>query len=149
MAGKTAFLENAFLKLIFNAVADPTFAATAGSVTTLYMSLHTADPTDTPATEQTTSECAYTGYARVAITRSSASGGWTVTGNSVSPNMSTGGVDFPICTASPGSPATHVGIGTAASGTGKMWFTGAVSPAITIAVGVKPQITNASTIVES
>ena len=44
---------------------------TAGS---FFISLHTADPS---AGNQSTSETAYTGYARVAVARSSA--GWTVT----------------------------------------------------------------------
>jgi hypothetical protein len=46
-------------------------SATAGN---LYISLHTADPGADG--DQTTSECAYTSYARVAVARSGA--GWTV-----------------------------------------------------------------------
>lgn len=149
MSGKSAYMENAFLKLLFNGTTDALWAAAAGSMTTLYVSLHTSDPTDTPATEQTQGETAYTGYARQAVTRSSAAGGWTVTGSSVSPFMASGGVDFPICTAAPGSPIQYVGIGTLVSGNGKLLFSGALSPAIAVAIGVIPRITNASTITES
>jgi hypothetical protein len=46
-------------------------SATAGN---LYVSLHTADPG--AAGNQTTNECAYTSYARVAVERSAT--GWTV-----------------------------------------------------------------------
>jgi len=58
MSGKTAYLENAWLKLLFQAVAIANIADNAASspLTALYISLHTADPTDTPATEQTQNE---------------------------------------------------------------------------------------------
>lgn len=46
-------------------------SATAGS---LYVSLHTGDPGS--GGDQSTNECAYTSYARVAVARSA--GGWTV-----------------------------------------------------------------------
>jgi len=75
--------ENDLLKLIFNATAIANIAANAASspLTNLYVSLHTADPGE--AGDQTTSEATYTSYARVAVARTS--GGFTVTGNSVSP----------------------------------------------------------------
>ena len=135
--------ENDFLKLIFNGTAIANIADNAASapLTNLYLALHTADPGE--AGDQTTSETAYTGYARVAVARTA--GGWTVTANSVSPVAA---VDFGECTASPGSPATHASIGTAASGAGKVLYKGALSPAITIAVGVIPRIKTTSTITE-
>lgn len=85
MSGKTAYLENAVLKLLFNSTAIANFADNASSspATNLYISLHTTDPTDTPATEQTTGETNYTGYARQAVARNS--GGWTITGSVASP----------------------------------------------------------------
>lgn len=56
----------------------------------LYVSLHTADPDE--GGDQTTSETAYTTYARVAVARTA--GGWTVSGNTVS-NAAL--VQFPQC----------------------------------------------------
>ena len=49
MAGKTAYLENAILKLIFNGTAIANIAdnASASPATGWWLSLHTADPTDT------------------------------------------------------------------------------------------------------
>lgn len=38
---KSSFLDNALLKLLFNATTDATFASAAGSITNLYVSLHT------------------------------------------------------------------------------------------------------------
>ncbi len=144
MAGKTDVFENDFLKLLFQGTAIANIAdnASASPLTNLYLSLHTADPTDAVASGQSTNETTYTGYARVAVARTS--GGWTVTGNSVSPVAT---ISFGTCTAGTAT-ITHVGIGTASSGTGKMLMTGALSPSISVASGVVPQITTASTITE-
>jgi len=135
--------ENDLLKLIFNATAIANIAdnAASGPLTSLYLSLHTADPGETGT--QTTNETAYTGYARVAVTRGT--GGWTVTANSVSPVAN---VDFGECTASAGAAITHVAVGSAATGTGKLLYSGTITPNITMAVGVIPRIKTTSTITE-
>ena len=143
MAGKTDVFENDILKLIFNATAIANIADNAATspVTTLYVSLHTADPTDATAS-QTTNETSYTGYARIGLVRTNAA--WTVTNNSVSPVAN---IEFGLCTAG-SATITHIGIGTALSGTGKLLFTGPVSPSIAVAAGVIPRLTTASTITE-
>lgn len=142
LAGKGDTFENDVLKLIFNAtnislIADNTATT---PLTNLYVSLHTADPTE--AGSQTTSECTYTGYARIAVARTS--GGWTVTTNSVSPAAA---ITFGTCTA--GSEiATFAAVGTAVSGTGKLLYGGAMSPTIVISAGVTPQLTTSTVISE-
>jgi len=80
--------ENDLLKLIFNATAIANIADDAASapLTNLYVSFHTGDPGETG--DQTTSECAYTSYARVAVARTT--GGWTVTANSWRTDISPG-----------------------------------------------------------
>lgn len=135
--------ENDWLKLIFNAAAIANIAdnAAASPLTSLYVSLHTADPGE--AGDQTTSETAYTGYARVAVARTA--GGWTVTANSVSPVAN---IDFGECTASPGAALTHFAVGTASSGAGKLLYSGTLTPNITMAVGVIPRVKTTSTITE-
>lgn len=135
--------ENDFLKLIFNATAIANIADNAATapLTDLQVSLHTADPGETGS--QTTSETAYTGYARKAVARTT--GGWTVTNNSVSPVAN---IDFGECTASPGGAITHAAVGTASSGAGKLLWSGALSASITMAVGVIPRIKTTSTITE-
>lgn len=144
MAGKTDVFENDLLKLIFHGTAIANIADNAASspITQLFISLYTSDPTDAAASGQTTNETTYPGYARIALNRNS--GAWTITGNSVSPVAN---IEFGECTAGTAS-ITHVGIGTAASGAGKLLYVGAVTPAISVAVGVIPRITTASTIVE-
>lgn len=140
---KSSTFRNDFLKLIFNGTAIANIADNAASspLTNLYLALHTADPGTNPA--QTTSECAYTGYARVASPRNS--GEWTVTGNSVS---NTTEISFPICSGG-SETGTHGSIGTAASGTGKILWAGSLSPTIVIASGVTPVFTLASAITET
>ena len=103
MSKSNAF-ENALLLLAFNNtnianVGDATGLRGSTTAGSLYLSLHTADPGE--AGSQTTSEAAYTSYARVAVARSGA--GFTVTGNSVSPAAT---VSFPAGTGGTGT-ATH------------------------------------------
>ena len=140
---KSNTFENDLLKLIFNATPIAGLADNAASspVTNLYLALHTADPGE--AGDQTTSEISYTGYTRLAVLRTT--GGWTVTGNSVSPVAD---VLFPEMTGGAGDTATHASIGTAASGAGKVLYKGALTPAITVALGVAPRIKNTSAITE-
>ena len=105
------------------------------------MSLHTGDPGE--AGNQTTSEIAYTGYARVAVLRNGT--GWTVTGSSVSPAAA---ITFGAMTAGAGGSVTHFAVGTAVSGTGKILYSGTVTPNISVVNGVTPQLTTASAITE-
>lgn len=134
--------ENDWLKLVFNATAIGNLADNAGAspLTNLYVSLHSADPGE--AGDQSTNEVAYTGYARKSVARSG--GGWTVTGSSVSPAAD---IEFPACTGG-SATATHFAIGTAASGAGKLLYKGTVSPSISVANGVTPKLTTATTVSE-
>jgi len=134
-----ATFRNDILKLIYNATAIANLAdnASASPLTTLYVSLHTADPN---AGNQTTSEAAYTGYARVSVARTS--GGWTVTSNSVSPVAT---ISFPAGTGG-GETVTHAAVGTDTSGTGKILDSGTLSPSIATGNGITPEIKTTSTI---
>jgi hypothetical protein len=134
--------ENDWLRLVFNATAIANMADNAGSspLTNLHVSLHTADPGE--AGDQTTSETAYTSYARVAVARTA--GGWTVTANSVSP---TANIDFPQCTGGTAT-ITHFAVGTAASGAGKVLYKGTVTPNISVSNGVIPRLSTATAITE-
>ena len=139
---KSNTFENDWLKLIFNATAIANLADNAASspLTNLYVSLHTADPGE--AGNQSTSEATYTSYARVAVARTS--GGWTVTNNSVSPVAN---IDFPAATGGSGT-VTYFGVGSASSGTGVLYYSGTVTPNISVTAGVTPRLTTASTITE-
>lgn len=134
--------ENDILLLIFNGTAISNIAdnAASGPLTSLYVSLHTSDPGETG--DQTTNECAYTSYARVAVARSGS--GWTVTDNSVSPVAD---ITFPAATGG-SATVTHWAVGTAASGAGKLLYSGTVTPNIPVATPVAPILDTASTITE-
>lgn len=125
--------ENDLLLLIFNATAIANIADNAGSspLTSLYVSLHTADPGE--AGNQTTNEAAYTSYARVAVARSGS--GWTVSGNTVT-NAAL--IQFPQCTGG-SETITHFAIGTASSSTGKVLYKGALSSSLAVSSGIQPQ----------
>jgi len=131
--------RNDILQLIYNASAIANIADNAGTspLTNLYVSLHTADPS---AGNQTTNEAAYTSYARVAVARTS--GGWTVSGNSVSPVAT---ISFPAGTGG-GETVTHAAVGTDVSGTGKILDSGTLSPNIVTGDGITPEIKTTSTI---
>lgn len=135
--------ENDWLKLIFNATPIANIADNAASspLTNLQVSLHTADPGETG--DQTTSEIAYTSYARVAVARTT--GGWTAaSAGSTSPVAN---IDFPAGTGGSGT-ATHFAVGTASSGAGKILYSGTVTPNIVTGSGITPRLTTASTITE-
>lgn len=141
--GKGNTWSNDILGLLFNATAVANIAQNNSSspLTSLYISLHTANPG--AGGSQTTSEAAYTSYARQAVARTSS--GFTVSGTSVVPAAQ---ISFP--TATGGSETeTFFGIGTASTGTGILLYSGAISPTIVVSNGVQPILTTATSVVES
>lgn len=133
--------ENDLLKLIFNATAIANIADNAASspLTNLYVGLHTADPGE--GGSETTSEAAYTSYARVAVARTT--GGWTAASSgSTSPVAN---IDFPAATGG-SETETYFHVGTASSGTGKILYSGTVTPNIVVSNGVTPRL-NTSTVI--
>ena len=133
--------ETDILALIFNATAIPDLAendATAPAAT-LTVALHTADPGE--AGSQATSEIAYTGYARIAVARTS--GGWTVAAGSVSP---VNPITFGEMTGGAGGTVTHFSVGTGVAD--ELLYSGTVAPNIVVATGVTPELTTATAITE-
>lgn len=123
---KSNATETDLLAKVFNNTALPW-----DGVTNLYLSLHTSDPGE--GGDQTTNECAYTSYARVAVARSGV--GWTVSGST---SQNAAQIQFPICTGG-SETATHVGIGTATSGAGQLLYKGALTSSLAISNNVRPQ----------
>jgi len=144
---KSNAYEVDLLELIFNntniaGLGDATGVQGSTGAGNLYASLHSADPGE--AGNQTTSELAYTGYARVAVARSAA--GWVITTatSSVAPAAA---ITFPTSTGT-GATAHFMGVGTTSTGAGILLYSGTASPAISITPGVVPSATTASTITE-
>ena len=144
--GKANANSNNWLNLLFKAVAIANVADNAATapLTNLYFALHTADPG--AAGTQATSEISYTGYARVAVARQTAVGGFTTSAaQSTSPSAIVG---FPPSTGGTGGTATFFSIGIAVSGATQILYSGAITPTIAVANGVTPQLTAATTITE-
>jgi hypothetical protein len=148
--GKSATYDNALLLLLFeaSAIAGIAVNATSGPLTSLYIALHTADPNITAGSgtlgTQNASEISYTGYARVAVARTSS--GFTVTAASCSPVAS---ITWPASTGGTGGTAAFWSIGAASTGATAFYYSGAISPTIAVSSGVTPQLTTASTVTES
>lgn len=110
-----------YLKLIYNATAIALVADNAATtpLTNIFVAAHTADPGT--AGDQTTSEAAYTGYARGTVVRTT--GGWTVNLTppvSVSPVAN---VSFGACTAG-SAIVTHWSSGKVVSGASPIFHRG-------------------------
>ena len=132
--------ENELMKLIFQATAIANVADNTATspLANIGVSLNTADPGD--AGTMSTSETTYTSYARASVARTS--GGWTVTANSVSPVAN---IDFTAGTGGSGT-VSHFTVGGTAGGAIRYFFSGTVTPNITVGSGVTPRLTTASTI---
>ena len=137
----TGLLQAIFTATFSNATVTSLFQNAGSPLTSLYVALHSADPTATGS--QTSNEVSYTSYARVAVARTT--GGWTVGTATVSPAAT---ISFPACTGGYAT-ATYWSVGTASSGAGNLLYAGAISPSISITLGVTPQLTTASQVQES
>jgi hypothetical protein len=143
MAGFASSMANSTLLLFLQGVAIANLADNAATspITNVYLSLHTATPA---AGNQSTSEAAYTSYARQALIRSTSTPGFTVATNVATLSAST---SFPASTGSPSETETFAGVGKSVSGANQLYFYGALSPTIAVtAAGITPQILNSSTI---
>ena len=124
--------ESNLLKALFHNAAWSDFVA-AGAAGNLYVALHTADPGE--AGVQTTSEVAFTGYARTAVARSSSA--WSLSGTSPTQVANAAAVSFPQGPAAmTPQVATHFSIGRAASGTGEIVLSAALNQSLTISQGI-------------
>jgi hypothetical protein len=129
-------METNILKLIFQntafaGIGDASGLQPSASAGSLYVSLHTADPGE--AGDQSTNESAYTSYARVAVARSAS--GWTVSAANCS---NTAAVSFPQCTGG-SETITHFAIGTDASGSGTLLFSGVLDASLAVSSGITPE----------
>jgi hypothetical protein len=116
--------ENATLKMHLQGT-DPSYRAGA----TQYLALFTGDPGETASLA---AECDYTGYARVALTKSSA---WTDNGSTFT---NTNLIQFGVCTA--GSNAvTNFAVVDTASGAVAQMISGALSGTLNVSSGIQPQ----------
>jgi len=136
MAKTSGFASNV-LQLVFNNVdianiGDGPGLQNSAAEGNLYVSLHTADPSGG---DQTTSEAAYTSYARQAVPRNTGGSGWQVTGSTVDNEAL---ITFPEATGG-SETITHFGIGTDSSGAGTLLYSGVVDSDLAVSDGVQPE----------
>lgn len=130
--------EAAIMALIFQAAAWANMADNAATTpqTNISVAAHTADPGETGT--QSTSEVAYTSYARVNVARTS--GGWSQSGGVVNPVAA---ISFPAGTGGSGT-ITHGTVGKTGGGSSDVWMRGTVSPNIVCGSGITPQFSTST-----
>ena len=116
--------ENAALAMFLKGT-DPSHRVGA----TQYLALFTADPGEAASLA---AEATYTGYARVALTKSTA---WTDGGSSFT-NAAL--IQFGACTAGTNT-ITHFAVVDTASGAVAMMISGALSASLNVSSGIQPQ----------
>lgn len=121
MAGKSNYLEDAVLNSVLRGVAFP---AVTGSV---YVSLHTADPTDAGSGTEVTGG----GYARVAVAR--AAGSWAAPADNAGAQQTSNSaaITFPTPSANWPGPITHFGIWDASTA-GNLLYSGTLATPRTV-----------------
>jgi len=134
MSATNAF-ETSLLGLIITNVDAANVGDAAGlqnsaAAGVFWISLHTASPGE--AGTQTTSETAYTNYARQDEARDTVQ--WTVTGNTADNDNI---ISFPTCGVT-GSTVTDFGIGSDTSGAGNLFLYGALTASLIINSGITP-----------
>ena len=132
--GKSTAASNAFLALLYNATTWNLIAEndSTSPATNLYVALHTAAVS--VGGDQTEDEATYTGYARLAIVRTSS--GWEVPSGGETSNAAL--AQFDACSGG-SNVITHVSIGLAASGASQILHSGALNASRTISDGIQPQ----------
>lgn len=127
--------ENNLLKLIFTnttwaGVGDATGLVGSTAAGSLYVALHTADPGE--AGTQATSEATYTGYARVAVVRTT--GGWTISGTAPTQAANAATITFPTCTAG-SNTITYFSVGKTSSGATDIIVSGVLTNSVAVSLG--------------
>ncbi len=134
----TNLFEDDLLDLIFTNVAAPNVGDASGlqpssTAGNWHISLHTGNAISDTSTVQTDNEAAFTGYARVAVVRSTS--GWTVASGTATNDAA---ITFPISTSGP-ETETDVGLGFASSGAGVLQIFSTLDADLIVNNGVTPE----------
>lgn len=131
--------------LYYNAtpIANIADDASASPLANIYVALHTASLT--PAATQSTSETAYTNYARVAVARTT--GGWSAPASGATSNVAA--IEFAQCGVT-GATITTASTGKASSGATDIFHYGDLNASITVSNAIQPRFpAAAATITEA
>lgn len=142
---KSTSLCNSLVALLYNAtaIADVAENDSSSPMTNVHVSLHTASLTG--ASTQTTSETAYTNYARQAVVRTTS--GWAAPSAGATSNAAA--IEFPQCGVT-GATITTAATGKDLSGGGIIWHYGDLNASIAVSNQIQPRFPiGAVTITES
>jgi hypothetical protein len=132
------------LLLCAKAVTQIADNAASSAITAIWASLHTADPGD--GGTQGTSEVAYTGYTRIAVTRSTAGFAVSTSEGTASPVAA---IQFPQATSTSTGTITHAAFGFSSGSTsGKIFYSGALTSPLNFGSGTIPRLTTGSSVTE-
>jgi hypothetical protein len=129
-SGETSLWDLVFQNTTFVQAPLIQGSSSAGS---FFISLHTASPG--AAGTQSTSEAAYTSYAREAVARTV--GGWTITGNAPIIAENAAAVTFPAATGG-SETETAFAFGQETSGAGVVYGYGNLSSSLAVSSGITP-----------
>ncbi len=125
----TLFFQNTAMANVGNAGGlQP--STVAGSI---YVALSTG--TLTASSTQSTTEAAYTGYARQGVARSSS--GWTITSSSPTVAENVSAITFPLCTGG-SETETYFSTGQEVSGAGEVYWYGPLTSSLAVSNGITP-----------
>jgi len=139
-----------FMRLTFNGAPITNIGASAGT-TSLWVGLHTSDPTEAGSTAN---EGGYAEYTRLKTDRSSgASTGWAVSsGSSVGAPASASpmaNLDFPQSLSTSTGTFTHMSLNPSSNGAGSSaLYIGTITPNINWGQNVTPRLTTGSSVTE-
>src|SRR5262245_15006869 len=144
---KGSTYESQLLQLLLQAKDIAGVCASTG-LTSLAIGLHTGDPAGGT---QDTNELSYSAYTRMLTSRSSGALGWTVSGSSPATASPLTAINFPQQTSAGAQTVTHMSIGASSTpgGGGQIFYSGTVTPNITMGANVTPQITTGSSVTEN
>ena len=130
--------ETSLMDLIFQNTAWANVGSAGGlqpssSAGSFYIQLSTG--TLTGSSTQSTTEAAYTSYARQPVARTS--GGWTISGNAPCTASNAAAINFPQCTGG-SETETYFSVGTASSGAGSILWYGALTSSLAVSNGITP-----------
>jgi hypothetical protein len=132
-ASETSLMDLIFQNTAWANVGNSGGLQPSSAAGSFYIQLSTG--TLTGSSNQSTTEAAYTSYARQAVARSSA--GWTISGNAPCTSSNAAAINFPQATGG-SETETYFSVGTASSGTGSILWYGALTSSLAVSNGITP-----------
>jgi hypothetical protein len=134
-ASETSLMELLFQNTTWAAIANAVSSGILATTTAGSFWIQLSTGTLTGSSNQSTTEAAYTSYARQAVARSS--GAWSVSGNAPCTASNAAAINFPQATGGT-ETETYFSVGTSASGAGTILWYGALTSSLAVSNGITP-----------